>query len=234
MAEQFFVLDHIQASDYRLFAGGQWVNDTTQRCSVCGVFTDSSEPATLEIALNHVGRRGFVEYLWNSHSMPIFRHDVVDLWYNEGLTGFKIKPVRIVGWYEKPQKPLPADIPVYYGLTTKSKSRLNEPLPLSDSCPACGYVRYAFPEVGFYLPDGLSIDQSSWDGSDFFGLAQYRFVFCTRRAAETTLRAGYNRHIAFVRVENWCRWKEFNVREWTPQKYREYIESFLIRRPEKL
>ena len=233
MVEQFYVLDHM-IEDWRLYAGGQWVNDTQERCPVCNVFTETTEPAEIEIALNHLGRRGFVEQLWNSHSLPIFRHDLVDLWQRTGLTGFTVKPVRIVGWYEKPRKPLPQNIPTYYRLVTVSKVRLIEPPPAEGPCPACGFTEYAFPKISGPLPNGIQIDTASWDGSDFFGLAQYNFVFCTRRTAEVTLRAGYNRHVCFVQVEDYGRWKEFNVREWVPKKYREYLESFRIRRVEDL
>ena len=232
--EQFFKLDTIHAADWRLYAGGQFVNDTSKRCPVCNVFTEDSKPPEIEIALNHLGRRRFVEELWNSHSLPIFRHDLVDLWRRTGLTGFTVKPVRIVGWYEKPRRPLPQNIPIYYRLVTTSKARLSEPPAVSEPCPVCGYIRYTFPRVGTHLPNGLRVDPISWDGSDFFGLAQYNFVFCTRHTAEVTLRAGYNRHICFVRVEDYGRWKEFNVREWVPKEYREYLESFRIRRVEDL
>lgn len=233
MAEQFYVLEHMM-EDWRLYAGGQFVNDSRERCPVCNVFTEASEPPQIEIALNHLGRRRFVEELWNSHSLPIFRYDLIDLWQRSGLTGFVVKSVRIVGWYEKPREPLPENIPIYYRLMTTSKAKLSEPPAVSEPCPICGYIRYAFPKVGTHLPNGLRIDPRSWDGSDFFGLAQYKFVFCTRRAAEVTLRAGYNRHICFVRVEDYNRWKEFNVREWVPKEYDKYLESFRIRRVEDL
>jgi hypothetical protein len=202
MVEQFYVLDYM-IEDWRLYAGGQFVNDTSQRCPMCNVFTEDSEPSEIQIALNHLGRRGFVEELWNSHSLPIFRHDLVDLWQRTGLTGFTVKPVRIVGWYEKPRKPLPEDIPIYHRLVTTSKARLSKPPAVSAPCPVCSYIEYAFPKIGTHTPNGLRIDPISWDGSDFFGLAQYNFVFCTRRTAEVTLKAGYNRHICFVRVEDY-------------------------------
>lgn len=232
--EQFYVLDDIDASDYRSHAGGQWMNDTRERCLSCSVFSEASEPREIEIALNHLGRCGFTEHLWNSHSLPIFRQDLIELWRSRGLTGFGVKPVRIVGWYNKPRKPLPEDIPTYYRLTTTSKARLSTPAPLGGPCPNCDFVKYAFAEVGTHLPNGLAVDPTSWDGADFFGLAQYEFVFCTWRAAEITLEARYNRHIAFVRVEDYGRWEEVDVRKWTPRAYHEHIESFLIRRAQDL
>ena len=232
--EQFYELEHIGVADSRLYAGGQWCNDTRQRCSTCNGFMEITEPNEVRIELNHLGQRGFVEYLWNSHSGPIFRADLVSLWQLAGLTGFDLKPVRIVGWRGKPRKSLPDNIPIYYWLKTISKARLAEPPPVEAPCSDCGAIRYGFPSLGTHLSNGMRIEPGSWDGADFFGLQDYYFVFCTRRAAEITLAAGYNRHIAFVRVENHGRWQEFNIRDWTPKAYSEYMETFLIRRVQDL
>ena len=231
--EQFYEIEY-PAADIRLYAGGQWVNNTRERCPACGAFLEATEPPEIEIQLNHLGRRGFVEYLWNSHTAPIFRADLIALWQEAGLTGFQLKPVRITGWYEHPRKPLPENIPTYYWLTTTSKARLTEPPPVEGPCPVCGSIEYAFPKISTHLPNGLRIDPASWDGADFFGLVGYEFIFCTRRVAEITLKAGYNRHLAFVRVEDYLRWPKFNVREWTPKAHREYVERFLMRRVEDL
>jgi hypothetical protein len=166
--------------------------------------------------------------------LPIFRHDLIELWRRKGLGGLEIKPVRIGGWYNNPRKSLPEGFPTYARLVTTSKVRLSEPPPLTDPCPVCGFVKYAFPKIGNQLPNGVQVDPASWDGSDFCGLVNYVFVFCTRRVAEVTLDAGYNLHTAFVRAENWGRWEEFDVRKWTSKAWLEYQESFLIRHAEDL
>jgi len=232
---QFYVLDTIQACDSRLYAGGQWVNDTRTRCPTCGVFSRATEPDEIEIGLDHLGRHGFAEYLWNSHTLPIFRRDLIDLWRGQGFTGFALKPVRIVGWSRRSRKPLPADIPDYYRVVVTSRIRLLEPPPAGVPCPSCGFVKYSFPKIGNHLPQGIAIDVESWDGSDLFGPAQYVFVFCTRRVADATLQAGYNRHIVFVRTGDYSRWEDFDIRQgWTPEKHQRHVESFLIRRIEDL
>jgi hypothetical protein len=145
------------------------------------------------------------------------------------LTGFGLKPVRIVGWRHQPKKPLPPDIPTYYRLVLTSKVRLCEPPPESSGCSHCGFVRYAFPKTTERLEHGIVIDEQTWDGADFMGLYGYEFVFCTRRAAQVTLEAGYNRHIAFVRQEDYTRWEEFRPDTWKPKDYDRYLETFLIR-----
>lgn len=235
MADGLYVFETTSASDSRLYAGGQWVNDKQQRCSSCGFFIHSSEQSEIEIALNHLGRHGFAEYLWNSHSLPIFREDLVELWQSQCLTGFQLKPVRIVGWYGSPSKPLPQVIPRYFWLTPTSQVCLIDPAPLGGPCMTCGSLKYGFPRLGNHLLRGLVIDPQSWDGADFFGLRNYVFLFCTRRVAEITLGAGYSRHIAFVRATDYQRWEDFNTAKWrTSKAYAEYIENFLIRRAEAL
>jgi len=229
-----YMLDDIHAGDTRRYAGGQWVNHTQSRCPGCGMWLPETEPKEIQIALNHLGRDGFVEYLWNSHTFPIFRDDLIQLWQRAGLSGFAVKPVRIVGWYDQPKKPLPADIPVYHRLVLTSQVRLSEPPPVDEGCDACGWVQYAFPKLSVRLENGMKVDERTWDGADFFGLCGYEFVFCTRRAAQVTLEAGYNRHIAFVHQEDYDRWEEFRPDAWEHKAYRKYVETFLIRDPARL
>lgn len=139
--------------------------------------------------------------------------------------------MRIVGWYGRPRKPLPESIPSYYRVLTTSKVRLLEPPPKEEEpCPGCHRVWYAFPLDLTPLPHGIMVDESSWDGADFFGVRGYVFLFCTRRAAEVTLRAGYNRYISFIRLSDYKRWGPLN----SCPNYREYIEQFLIRKVKEL
>ena len=230
----FYVLNTTQAADLRLYAGGQWVNGTRRHCAICGAFTDSSEPLEIQIALDHLGKRGFTEYLWNSHSLPLFREDLCRIWGEAGLTGYVLKPVCITGWSRHPTKAMPSPLPVYYRLLTISRVRLATPPPVGECCPACGFSRYAFPATGTHLESGIEVDIASWDGSDLFGLAGYQFVFCTRRVAEITLRAGYNRHVVFIRERDYERWQDFDYRVWTAADYDKHVEGFLIRRAEDL
>ena len=230
----FYVLDKIYAGNTKRYAGGQWVNNTGSRCQGCGIWIPETEPDEIKSALNHLGRDGFVEYLWNSHGLPIFREDLVEVWQQAGLTGFRCKPVRVVGWDDRPKRPLPMGIPTYYRLVLASYVRLREPRPGTSACSCCGFVRYSFPKTSARLESGIAIDDNTWDGADFMGLYGYEFVFCARRAAQVTLEAGYNRHIAFVRQEDWDRWEEFRVDTWKPKDYDQYIESFLIRDPTRL
>lgn len=231
---QVYVLDTIQASDHRLSAGGQWVNDERVVCPVCGVFLDSSEPSEIQIALNHLGRQGFAEFLWNSHTLPIFRQDVIDLWRSQGFTGFAIKPVRIVGWYGKPNKAVPKELPTYWRVFVTSRVKMIYPR-FTGVCSGCGDGKHDFekPHTELRLPESMKVDESSWNGSDIFGV-HASDILCTRRVAEVTLAAGFNQHIAFVRLEDYQRWKSFDIHKWEVKDYERYVEAFLIRKPRDL
>lgn len=230
---QFYVLDTIEASDHRYSASGHWVNDERIACPVCNTWIEASEPPEIHIALTHLGRNGFTEYLFAS-MLPIFRQDLISLWQSNGFVGFEIKPVKIVGWYGKPKKPLPENIPTYWRVVVTSRVRMVYPRFIG-ICPHCGGYKHDFgkPHTVLQLPESMKVDESSWDGSDIFGVHSSD-ILCTRRVAETTLRAGYNKRIAFVRLEDYWRWEEFDVQKWEIKAYLKYVESFLIRKPEDL
>jgi hypothetical protein len=64
----------------------------------------------------------------------------------------------------------------------------------------------------------FGVDGTTWHGSDIFGFQDYLFILCTPSVAEATLRAGYNRHVVFVRAEKYGTWEEFSFREgWTTE-----------------
>lgn len=218
-----------RAADIRLYAGGQAVNVDLIECEHCGR-NYWHVPDVVEVQLDHLGKRGFVESLWNSGLLRIFREDLFELWKRRGLSGLERKPVKIASWSRKPNKPLPPSIPKYYVLTPQNRVRLNRPILTGPICPVCGIGDYAFPRLGSHLVSGIEIDQTQWDGSDFFGLAGYTLLFCSRRAAELTLASGFNRHIVFIKPEDYHRWEDFDVRKgWTAKAHEQHVESFLIR-----
>lgn len=233
MNNAFYVLDTVYASDIRLFAGGQVISGTETRCSVCNSMLPLENKEPIRVALSHLGKQGFAEYLWNSHSLPIFRADLVDLWLEAGLSGFITKPVQITGWFEARNRPIPETIPIYYYLITTSYIKLVEPPPEGEICNKCGFTKYRFPKIGNRLPYGLSINHNTWDGTDFFGLVGYTWIFCSCRVLEVTLPKRY-KHIAFIHTSNWNKWEPFDIEKWTPKAYDEYVENFLIRRTSDL
>ena len=227
---EFYVVGVMSlAADIRLYAGGQATNVDLVECEHCGR-NNWHVPDTVEVQLDHLGKRGFVESLWNSGLLRIFREDLLELWERRGLSGLERKPVKIASWSRKPNKPLPPSIPKYYVLTPQNRVRLNRPILTGPICPVCGIGDYDFPRLGAHLASGIQIDGTSWDGSDFFGLPGYAHVYCSRRAAEITLAGGFNRHIVFMKQGDFHRWEDIDIRKgWTAKAYEQYVESILIR-----
>ncbi len=223
--DDLYVFNMNYAAYHKYYAGGQAIN-SGGRCQSCNVLKNPENP--VEISLNHLGIRGFVEYLWNSHGLKIFRQDLVELWKGNDFSGYEVDSIKIVGWYEKPKKELPEQIPSYFRLTPTSWVRLLEPESLTSPCPVCGFVNYDFPNSD-PLPNGIQVDLATWDGSDFFGMKGYVHLFCTRPVVEATLEAGYSKHIAFNRLKDYASWENYHHERWTFEDHEEYLESFLIR-----
>ncbi len=229
MSRFYVVAGMSLAADTRLYAGGQAVNVDIAQCEHCGR-KYWHVPDIVEVQLDHLGKRGFVESLWNSALLPIFREDLFELWERHRLTGLGRKPVTIAAWYRESNKPMPPSIPKYHVLTPQSAVRLNRPSLKRATCPVCGIGDYDFPLLSNHLASGIEIDEASWDGSDFFGLAGYRHLYCSRRAAEVTLASGPYRHFVFISQENFHRWEDFDIRKgWTAKAYEQHVESFLVR-----
>jgi hypothetical protein len=231
---QFYVLENYIGMDTKRYAGGQYTNRPTERCLICNTFVDLSNPIVPEavIALDHLGRLGFTESLWAS--IPVFRQDVFGLLEQSHVTGYVARRVHLIDRRKDRSQPLPKDIPSYAQLVPTSYVRLAEPPPIREACPRCGFIKYAFPEVGTHLDNGMRIDPSTWDGADIFCVRGYGFVFCTRRVAEAMLKAGFNQRVVFIKMENWCRWEEFSFSKWSIADHDQHVESFLIRRVEDL
>jgi hypothetical protein len=234
MNNPFYVLDIINNQNHRLFAGGQYINDI-HRCPSCGTFLDiNGKQKRNEIEIDHLGKLGFSVYLWNSYSLPLFRTDLIEAWQASDITGYITEAVEIIGWHGKHQKPLPSNIPEYRRIMPTSLVELIEPIRTTKSCPACGFVHYGFPEVGTYLPRGIHINMVSWNGSDINKLIGYNYIFCTKKVAQVTLASGFGRYIGFVKVENWGKWEEYDIKKWNPSEYQSYLNSFVIRNIEEL
>lgn len=225
-----FVIDMANGPSRQLFAGGQY-QGAYKVCPFCGV---SQRSSLHEIKLDHIGKLGFAVHLWNSHSLPIFRKELIDLWQEKGFSGYYTEAVNIIEGKENRERFKQSDLPEYRLLKPISMVRLLTPVPVKGPCSVCGFVQYDFPETGSQLEYGIDIQPASWDGSDVNGVKFYNLVICTRIVAETTLEAGFGKFISFVRIENWQKWENYDVEKWSPKEYEKYVNSFLIRTREDL
>jgi hypothetical protein len=228
--KNLLVLQIPYASDPRQYAGGQWQNDVRSRCPKCGLWLDSTMPSHIIIRVDYLGRQGFTEYLWNSHSLPIFREDLVAHMQRNRFTGFVTYPVvldlqKIPDSHRKRK-----EAPTYFLLAPKSYVELEVPEPYSPRCTECQLVQYKFPKIGSHLNHGIRVRSGSWDGADMCKVPSYGIEFMSVRAAVSMLDSGYAKHFCFVRPGDYCRWEEFDVRRWTSNSYKKHIESFLIRK----
>jgi len=118
------------------------------------------------------------DFVWTWYSECCVQQHVLEMFRNEGFTGFEIKPVR--ARYEKSSSPPPPlwelVITGWGGMAAEESGiKLNE----EESCLARHYYRY----TGTDHPERI-IDVSRWDGSDFFMVWPLpRFVFITDRVA---------------------------------------------------
>lgn len=95
MEPELYLLNTADGPNRKLFAGGQY-QDTYKICPLYGVSQRGEITSGLhEIKLDHVGKLGFAVKLWNSHSLPIFRKELIDLWQEKGFSGYFSEPVNI-------------------------------------------------------------------------------------------------------------------------------------------
>ena len=102
----------------------------------------------------------------------------------EGLTGFQVKPTTIES---VPGGVRPSDLPKLWefvvignGGSAHECSGIVEIL----RCSSCGLVRYSAFE------HGISVDESKYDGSDFFTVSEYpKYVLASERAKTVIERA---------------------------------------------
>ncbi len=230
---RFYILWSTVVDETHLMASGRVTDWSGHPCPACNRFIEEQHDA-YHAVIDHLGRRGFVDVLHVADIWLVLRQDLVDLWRAHGLTGFSATPVHVTGWSKRTKKPFPTEVPEYYWVQATSFVRLLEP-PLAESpCPVCHRAEYAFPKDLAPLPHGTAIDEASWDGSDFFGVFGYSLLICTREVAELTLRAGYNKHLAFMRLEEFATREIYDSARWTHEEYANYYESFYKRRVEDL
>ena len=124
------------------------------------------------------------------HPFPgqmIVRRRVVDALESAGLTGFL--PVRVEVTWGKRVKHRDAEPPELYELVVKGVAwRVGVGLDKITACAQCG--RTVFPAVGH-----LTVDESRWDGSDFFHVDRNpNIVLVTERVCAVLASHGFSNY----------------------------------------
>lgn len=128
-------------------------------CPLCSEHVHAERAVPLKVWLRGGKQEDFV---WTCYRECLIQPQVVDFLRDLGATGYSLEPVAASHRNPKVKHPVPElwEVRVHgYG------GRLRTPaLELAECCPACGWERYdAVDGV-----EGVEVDPSQWDGSDFF------------------------------------------------------------------
>jgi hypothetical protein len=120
--------------------------------------------------------------VWTWLSECLIQDHVLETFKEEKLTGFAVEPVRARFDLDNGTKP-----PRLWELIVKGQAGVAPPesgIRRVFECPGCGYTKYSDCSA-----PGKLIDESQWDGSDFFTIWPLnKFIFITDRVARVLKR----------------------------------------------
>jgi hypothetical protein len=123
------------------------------------------------------------DFIWTWQSDCLIQDRALKLFQERGFTGFQVKPARArFKRAETGQAPTLWELVVtgWAGMAPAESG-----IRVKQRCPACGHTTY----TGCAVPARL-IDESQWDGSDFFIVCPLpKFKFVTSRVAESIREA---------------------------------------------
>ena len=145
--------------------------------------------------------RRIPDFVWTWSSNCLIQDHVLRLFHEQGFSGYEVKPVK-ARMKVRAKEPDPCDdnpglraevaakieIPTLWELVVTGWAGMAPPesgVRLIESCPACGLKGYSC----FTDPSRL-IDESQWDGSDFFIVWPLpNFIFVSARVARFIRRS---------------------------------------------
>jgi hypothetical protein len=131
------------------------------------------------------------DFVWTWYSECLVQDRTLELLRSSGLTGFELKPVK-ARFKKSTGRPPRLWEMVVTGWAGMAKPESGIHLDESKSCPACGHLRY----TGLINARQL-IDETEWDGSDFFMVWPIpRFIF----VSEAVVRLFRERGLTGVEV----------------------------------
>lgn len=137
------------------------------------------------------------DFVWTWYSDCLVQNHVVEIFRRASLTGFDVKPVR-ARFRTTSNKP-----PTFWEIVTtgqRVRAAAAAGLYVKIRCEACDLIQYSAYE------NGLPVDESSWDGSDFFRFEEWGGLFVTERARDCILHERLT-GMSFIQVES-LRWPE--------------------------
>ncbi len=135
------------------------------------------------------------DFVWLWGSGCLVTEKVNRLFHRSGLTGYKLEPATVASVKRKKDRGRP--VPKLWQLepTGTVRASASAGLYVKERCEACGYIRYSAYE------HGLPVDESTWDGSDFFRFEEWGGLYVTERVKDVVERHALT-GVAFVRVED--------------------------------
>ena len=115
------------------------------------------------------------DFVWTWSSEAIVPERTLSLFRNAGFTGFEARPVKVekvVGLSRKQSEQLA--IPPLWELVITGQggdAAAESKIRLINHCEGCGYTKYS----SFH--NGIVVDETNWDGSDFFTVNGYPLYF---------------------------------------------------------
>jgi len=130
----------------------------------------------------HLPKTKIGDFTWTWYSEPIITRRVYELFKEAGLTGFGVAPVTVKSVKGAPPGFEPPEL---LELLVVGNGGYADPrcgIAVKYRCEACGLIKYS-PWV-----DGILVDESKWDGSDFFTVMGFpAIVLVTERVKEFIL-----------------------------------------------
>lgn len=180
MDEQYYLYGRPEWANQ--FKPAEWADCVKLERIVCPVNPDHQRPGERLTALTIILPSPKVDdFVWTWYSDCLITDQVLQLFRQAGLTGFKVRPV-VVERVKRLGKGRLEEIPRLWELVVTGKggdARPESGIRVVYCCGACGMVRYSSYQ------NGILVDEEQWDGSDFFIVNGYpKHILVTERMKE--------------------------------------------------
>ncbi|MDA8215416.1 MAG: hypothetical protein M0Z64_09105 [Nitrospiraceae bacterium] len=165
----------------RKYRFAEWADDVELESITCPVYPGHQRGGKrigeLKIILSSAKIGDFV---WTWYSDCLITDRVYKLFKEAGFTGFKVFPVTVKKIKRK-AKNVEEGIPRLWELVVTGKGGNAHPdsgIRMFYKCDACGLIKYSS------FRNGIIVNKSEWDGSDFFAVNGYSFILVTERVKQ--------------------------------------------------
>ncbi len=127
------------------------------------------------------------DFVWTWYSECLARTHVISALQEKRCTGFDFSPVRIKTETENGK--LIRNLPVLNEIVVTGKGGDSDPnsgIKIIYRCPVCHMTVYSS------YRNGIIVDESNWDGSDFFTVSGYpKYILVTEKVKNIIIESGF-------------------------------------------